>query len=442
MNKMSKMDIFAMYAARLGGQIHLRSLRDAFALLMPLFFLAGIAVLLNAVVFPWLAEILTKIFDGSEKQIILSKFQVFGSVIVNGTLGITALLIAPAIAYMLSRNKGFDNPIASSVVSLSLLVVLMPLQVPITIDNVEHHVWGYVAFQNIGTAGMFSGIIVGLFGTELFIFLNKRNLQIKLGENVPPQVGKSFAIMIPAILTICTFAFIATILSVVFETDLISFIGKWIQEPLRSVNTSLFGYILIYSLGNFLFTLGIHQTVLSGALLDPFMLINMNENAAAFSAGLEIPHILTSSFQTIYPQMGGTGGTISLLLAIFLFSRSKASRNVAKVAVAPSVFEINEPIIFGFPIVFNLPMMIPFVGVPIISTLIAYFATAMGFVSKTVVLIPWTTPPLISGYLATAGDFRAVILQLILIFIGAAIYLPFMRISEVIAQKYADAKTA
>ncbi|SET32743.1 PTS sugar transporter subunit IIC [Thorsellia anophelis] len=433
---MSKLDSFAIFAGRLGGQVHLRSLRDAFALLMPLFFLAGIAVLLNAVVFPWTAKTIASMIDGGNEQSILSNFQVFGSGIVNATLGSTSLLIAPAIAYMLSKNKGFDNPIASSVIALSILIVLMPLQVPIQIDGQVHNMWGYIAFSNIGTAGMFSGIVVGLLGTELFIFFNKRNLQIKLGENVPPQVGKSFAIMIPAILTICVFALLATLLKVCFETDLISFIGKWIQEPLRSVNTSLFGYILIYSLGNFLFTLGIHQTVLSGALLDPFMLINMNENVAAFNAGQEIPHILTSSFQTIYPQMGGTGGTISLLLAIFLFSKSKASRNVAKVAAAPSVFEINEPVIFGFPIVFNLPMIIPFVGVPIVSTLIAYYATALGMVSKTVVLIPWTTPPLISGYLATAGDWRAVLLQLLLIFIGAAIYLPFMKISEAIAQKY------
>lgn len=164
---------------------------------------------------------------------------------------------------------------------------------------------------------------------------------------------------------------------------------------------------------------------------------NINENTLAFESGQEAPNILTVSFQTAFAQMGGTGATMSLIIAILIFSKVKQYNQVAKLGLASGIFEINEPVIYGLPIVFNLPMMIPFVLIPILQTLIAYFATAIGLVSKTVILVPWITPPIISGYLATAGDWRASVLQIFLLILGVIIYLPFLKISEAVLQKQA-----
>lgn len=193
--------------------------------------------------------------------------------------------------------------------------------------------------------------------------------------------------------------------------------------------------LLIYSIGNFLFTLGIHQTVINGTLLDPLLLLNMNKNMAAFAAHKQIPYILTNTFRDTFGMIGGTGSTICLLIAIFIFSKMKSSREVAKLSLAPGLFNINEPVIFGYPIVFNIPMMIPFVLQPVIGILIAYFFTAIGWMNRVVVLVPWTTPPLINAYLATAGDWRAVVVQLLIIIIGVFFYLPFMMISEQVVEK-------
>ncbi len=129
-------------------------------------------------------------------------------------------------------------------------------------------------------------------------------------------------------------------------------------------------------------------------------------------------------------MIGGTGSTICLLIAIFIFSKQRASKNVPSLSGAPGLFNIDEPVIFGYPIVFNIPMMIPFVLQPVIGILIAYFFTSIGWMSRVVVFIPWATPPLLSAYLATAGDWRAVIVQLLIIIIGVLFYLPFMKISE------------
>lgn len=424
------LDKFADVSAKIGNEIHLRSLRDAFALIMPIFILAGLGVLVNNVLLPLIV-----------KGTALSNSQIWGTMITNGSLNIAGLLLAPAIGYNLAKNRGFISPITAAIVAISSLIMVMPLNIALSSAKDATKsltVTGGLGFNNLGTTGMFAGIIIGLLATELFIGLSKvKQLKINIGGNVPPAVADGFSSMIPVILTLSLVALVSTLLAVLVNTNLIEIITNLIQEPLRKFNTSLLGVILIYSCGNFLFTLGIHQTVINGTLLDPVLLINMNKNMVAYQAHKAVPYIMTNTFRDTFGMMGGTGSTICLLIAIFLFSKSKASRGIAGLATAPGIFNINEPVIFGYPIVFNIPMMIPFVLLPDIGILIAYFFTSIGWMSRVVVLVPWTTPPLLSAYLATAGDWRAVVVQLLVIVIGVLFYWPFMKISEQIAAKTA-----
>ncbi|GEK07653.1 PTS sugar transporter subunit IIC [Schleiferilactobacillus harbinensis] len=428
------MDKFAEVSGKVGNQVHLRSLRDAFAVIMPLFILAGVGVLINNVVFPLIAKGQT-----------LANLQVWGNLISNGTLNIAGLALAPTIGYVLARNKGYDNPISAAMIALSSLIVTMPITVQMIPTGAKRAVdiTGALSFANLGTTGMFSGIIIGLLATTLFIKLAAvKHLQINMGDSIPPMVSRSFSSMIPAILTVSTFAVGAALLSVFGHTNLIAIITAVIQEPLRRFNTSLPGMLFIYSVGNFLFTLGIHQTVINGTLLDPLLLINMNKNMVAYNAHKSIPYILTNTFRDTFGMIGGTGSTLCLLIAIFVFSKLKSSRDIASLAVAPGIFNINEPVIFGFPIVFNLPMMVPFVLQPVIGILIAYAATVLGWMNRVVVLIPWTTPPFLSAFLATGGDWRAVIVQLLIIVEGVFFYLPFLMVSDRVTKRNAELERA
>ncbi|GER73573.1 hypothetical protein BpPP18_16400 [Weizmannia acidilactici] len=172
--KRSFLDKFTEFAVKLGNQVHLRSLRDAFAVIMPLFILAGVAVLVNNVVFPWL-------FKGET----LVKAQYWGTAITNGTLNISGLLIAPMIAYCLSSNKSFKNPLASTSVAIASLIIMMPNSVSLIPAGAKKavDVTGVLTFGNLGTTGMFAGIIIGLVATELFIKTsNIKKLEIHLGE--------------------------------------------------------------------------------------------------------------------------------------------------------------------------------------------------------------------------------------------------------------------
>lgn len=238
---------FTEISVKVGNWVYLRSLRDAFAVILPMFIVAGIGVLLNNVVFTWF-------LSGD----MLTKFQVIGNAIVNGTLNVAGILVAPMIGYSLARNKGFNNPIAAAAMSLASIFILMPGSIQLgTVASAGAKmatVTGGLSYLNTGTQGMFGGIFVGLIATGLFIKLASiKKLQIHLGENVPPAVSASFSVLIPAILLMSFFAIIAALLAGFFNTDLINLIKTWIQEPLRGFNTSIVGYCVIYTLANFLF---------------------------------------------------------------------------------------------------------------------------------------------------------------------------------------------
>nr|NKC41716.1 PTS sugar transporter subunit IIC [Lactobacillus mulieris] len=415
---------FTKFAVKLGNQIHLRSLRDAFATIMPLYILAGLAVLLNNTIFTW-------IFKGKT----LEQVQYWGVVITNGTLNISGILIAGLIGYQLAKNRKFTNPLASAMVSIATLIVMMPNTVQVIPDAAKKavSVSAVMPFNNLGTGAMFSGVIVGLLATEMFVKLSQiKALHINLGQNIPPAVGQSFDVLIPVLIVISFFAIISALLNNLAGMNLINLITTFIQEPLRHVGTSLWGTILLYSLGNLLWLFGIHQAVIYSSILEPLLIVNITQNIVAYQAHKAIPNIINVSLVQSFGLIGGSGCTLCLLIAVFLVSKNKAGRTVGKLAAAPGIFNINEPVIFGYPIVYNISMAIPFVLIPSLGILISYTATSLGLMSPCVIQVPWTTPVFLSSFLATAGDWRAVIVQLIVVVLGVLIYIPFVKMNDAV----------
>ncbi len=423
------LDKFAEISGRIGSEVHLRSLRDAFATIMPLYILAGIAVLINNVVFP--------LFLSGDA---LANAQYWGNSLTQGTLSISAILLCGVVGYCHAHNTGFKRDIACVVVAIAALFVTMPQAVDVNGEQVG----GLFASGNTGTGGLFGAIIIGLLATMLFIKLaGVKKLEINLGEGVPPMVATSFNIMIPMLLTLSVFGLVATVLHVGFGTDVATLIKLFVQAPLQSLNSNIWGVVIIYTFANLLFCLGIHQSAISGVLAEPMLTILITENMAAYASGgfaaIQPDHYMNMQIVNTFGLIGGSGCTLCLLIATFLFSKNKTSKTVGSLALGPGIFNINEPVIYGYPIVYNLPLMIPFVLVPDLFMIITYFATVAGLINPCVVMVPWTTPVFLSGFLATGGDFRAVILQVILVALGVLIYLPFMKVHErVVAQQAAE----
>ena len=449
----SFLDKFAEVSAKIGNQVHLRSLRDGFATIMPIYILAGIAVLINNVVFP--------LFLTDDA---LAAAQYWGNAVTLGTLSFAAILLCGVIGYCLANNKRFGNAIACLVVSICSMVIMFPQTLTTAVANLTYavssgdsavasqtldasvlgatadtisytgDVTGMISTTNTGANGLFCAIIIGLVATTVFIaFSNNKHLQINLGEGIPPAVGKSFSVMLPMLITLSIFAVFSALLQGLFGTNLPAIISTAVSAPLMGLmNAGPWAVIVIYTVANLLFCLGIHQSTISGVLAEPILTMVIVENMALYAAGEPIPadHYMNMQIINSFALVGGSGCTLMLLLDTFIFSKHKASRDIAKLSILPGIFNINEPVIYGYPIVYNIPLMIPFVIVPDIFIAATYGLTCLGWISPCVVQAPWTTPPVLSALLSTGMDWRAAVWQVIEIGIGMAIYLPFMKVSE------------
>ncbi len=434
--KPSFLDKFAEISGKIGSEVHLRSLRDAFATIMPLYILAGIAVLINNVVFP--------LFLTGDA---LLNAQYWGNALTQGTLSISAILLCGVVGFRHAHNMRFSGDIACVVVAIASFFITMPQAVEVTVGEDTALATAAFSTNYTGTNGLFGAIIIGLLATALFIRLsNIEKLKINLGEGVPPAVADSFNVMIPMLLTLSVFALVSTVLKVGFNTDIAALIKLFVQTPLQALNSNIWGVVIIYTFANLLFCLGIHQSAISGVLAEPMLTILITENMAAFASGgfgaIQPDHYMNMQIVNTFGLIGGSGCTLCLLIATFLFSKNKTSKTIAGLAAGPGLFNINEPVIYGYPIVYNLPLMIPFVLIPDLFMIITYFATTLGLINPCVVMVPWTTPVFVSGFLATAGDWRAVVLQVILVVLGVLIYLPFMKVHERVQAKQVEAEKA
>lgn len=417
-------------AHSLGEQVHLRSIRDAFATLMPFFIIAGLMVLVNNVFLKpdnWLADII-----GNEA---IKSWRTVGEAIINGSLNFIGVLIAATVSWHLCLNKNHANPIAPVLLSVATVIVFMPDTISAALvagkENVQ--VTGVLSYSSTGTSGMFLGMITGLLVTTVFIrLLKSERLKITIANDgsVPPAVIDSFNALIPVCITLLIFSLISFSAKYWLGKDINALIALTIQTPLKNITTDLPGFLFIYTVGNLFFAIGIHQSVINASILRPGLLASMQENMLAYANGDDIPNIINYAFQTTFGQIGGTGNTLALLLALFIFSRRQASRNIAKISFFMGLFNINEPVIFGLPIVFNPILIVPFILSPVISLTLAWLVTLWGWMDPVVIQIPWTTPPLISGFLATGGDWRAVVFQLVIIVMMVMLYLPFIKLSE------------
>jgi len=278
---------------------------------------------------------------------------------------------------------------------------------------------------------------VSLLSTEVFCRLSGNSkLLIKMPDGVPPAVSKSFAALLPAIITIGVFALVRTIISAGFGIpDIVGSFYSAIQEPFMGLTNTWVAAIILAFIPAFLWTLGVH----GANIIEPFMqTINLpaiDANVAAISAGKVAPYIVNKPFFDAFVNMGGSGTTIALIIAIFIIARKNKQYNtVGKLSAAPGLFNINEPLLFGLPIVLNPILFIPFILTPMVNVTIAFFVTKWGWVPAATVSAPWTTPPVINGFLVTQS-WTGAVLSLALIVISVCIYLQFLAMANRIAKQ-------
>lgn len=402
--------------AKLSEQRHLRAIRDGVVSSLP-FIIVGSMFLIVA--FPPVPGS-TALFQWAlaHRSEILIPYQL--------TMAIMSLYICFGIGYNLAKSYKIDPLSGGQIAVAAFLLTLTPF----TVKDVGL----FLPMGNLGGHGLFMAMITSILSVEIMRFCKNRNITIKMPEQVPPSVARSFEALIPVAFVIL----LVTLITVVFGIDVHSLVDQAVS-PIVKAGDTLFGVLLPVFLIGFFWSFGIHGISVIGAVARPLWEKYLGANAEAVAAGNPLPHVAPETFFQWFVWIGGSGATLGLVLAMLFFAKSSYLKALGKTTLVPSLFNINEPVIFGTPIVLNPMLIIPFIFIPLITTTIAYFATTLGFISPTYVMAPWTLPAPIGAYLSTGGDWRAIVLVLVNIAISFVIYIPFFKMYD---QKLLDEEQA
>lgn len=349
----------------------------------------------------------------------------------SSTFDIIALVASFSIAYQYARIKKIE-PFACGMISLVNFLVLIPsvvVQDGVEVGSIIPKTWA-------GGSGMATAIIVGLITGWLYTAILNKGWRIKMPASVPEGVANSFNALIPGFLTILMAFVVCAIFRIGLQTTLSECIVAILQIPLQSGLGSLPGYLLYTILISIFWMFGIHSSVLN-SIANPFLRANGLANQALLDTGVALTasngaYLITFQSRSNFITMTGACITVGLVLAMAFRARSMRYKQLGKLALIPTFFNVNEPVLFGFPIVLNFAMLIPVLLVPICAALTVYFATAIGFMAPFgAIEVPWTTPPLISGFIL--GGWRASVVQLLIILESCVIYYPFFKKQDALA---------
>ena len=404
-------------AAKLGNNKVLIAIRDGITLSMPLIIIGSLFLVIAS--FPieawtnWLTEmgIDTYLWKG-----------------VDSSFGLMGLVASFGVAYSFARQHKLDG-VSAGIIALSSFIVVTPF--------VTGEAGAGIPVGYMGSKGLFVAMVLGIISSLIFKLFIQHDIQIKLPEAVPPAVSRSFSALIPGAVIITIWLGIFAIIDRVGLGNIHDLLGKILGGPLGLLGNNIFGTLFAILLNSLFWFVGIHGGNVVNSILNPIWLMNSDANRLIFQADkmADLPNIITMQFIDNYVFMGGGGATIGLVIVIAIIARkkkaSKISKTMAPLTLTPGLFNINEPTMFGLPIVMNISLLIPFILAPMANAIISYAAMATGLVAKTTgIAVSWTMPPIISGFFTTGGHISGSILQLVCIVVDVLIYWFFYKAVE------------
>lgn len=401
------LDKFAEVAQKFSSLTVIKAITNGFMVAMPFIMVGSICTLINSIPY----DPYTNFLSETGVNTLFSNANQF-------TMGIVALIVAFSVAYHYTIEKGQKNGVAAGFVSVCCFLISNPM---VALENGSLT----INIGLLGSSNMFTGIIVGVVSALLFTYLVDRGFTIKMPESVPPETMKAFLSLIPAFVVIVVFAVINFLFEMTSFGSFSNLVTQIIQTPLMGFGGTVWTLLLFYLLSNAVWFTGIHGIVVM-SVLEPILITLDMQNVATVEAGNLAVSIIGNNFKNVYAGMSGAGITIGLAILMMFFARSKRYKTVGKISLVPGLFCINEPIIFGTPIMFNVIMIIPFICLPLISILLAYGLTSIGVLPiLSGVQLPWSTPCVLLGFLL--GGWRVALYQVFLIILSVALYYPFFK---------------
>ncbi|MFC6177732.1 PTS sugar transporter subunit IIC [Companilactobacillus huachuanensis] len=411
------------FATKLNEQRHVAAIRDAFMYTFPITMAASIVILINNLIFSkqgFIAQILflPKFFPHLEEA------QKLLTSVTNGTMNIMSIFIA----YLVARNLAKYFHADDMLVGMTGIAVFMILYSP----SIMKGGVTYLPTTYMGAQGLFVAIICGgLVGEFLPKLTRIKKLQIKMPDMVPPAVARSFNGLIPIVIVIMLASVLNYFIQMVSPQGINDVIYNTIQTPLTHIGVNIYGVIIIAIVQNLLWLVGIHGPNTLNALRSIiFTEADLSNQTFINAHGTVwgVPHRVTwGVLNDVFANMGGSGMTLGLIIAIFLVSRRKDYRTIAKMALVPGLFNINEPLMFGLPIVLNPIMAVPFVLTPVVNILIGYMVTVVfNWMPTPAIGMSWTTPGPLMPFLGTGGNLIGLIMGVVCLAVSVMMYFPFV----------------
>lgn len=399
-------------AERLDRNRYLTAIKNGFFGAMPLLIIGSIFLLFTQIpVQPYLDFM---------KSVLGESWMSYFLKVNSMAMDVMTLYVVMGISKNLANHYNIDE-ISGQAAALFAFLILTP------VSNIEGT--NYLPVGNFGAAGLFVGMITAVLAVEVFRVIKERGWTIKMPASVPGNVARSFEALIPALFVAIVFNFIRIGFELTSYGTAHNFIFTILQQPLLKLGNTLPATLVIILLESLFWSFGIHGSNIVGSVMTPIWTALTVENATAIAAGLEPTNIITGQFYANFVKMGGTSGTIGLALAMLFLSKSQQYKALGKLSIGPALFNINEPLVFGTPIVLNPIMLIPFIITPLVLTTVTYLAMSTGIVPITNgVNLPWTMPPIISGLIVSGVP--GAILQVILVAISFGIYFVFFKIED------------
>lgn len=338
----------------------------------------------------------------------------------NTTMGIISILLTFTVAYNFAHNFKQDG-VSAGIISVCSFILLIPFELLESGSKAIPVVW-------LGAQGMFMAMIVGVITGKLFVVMKEKNMEIKMPENVPPATVRAFSAIIPGFIIITLFLIIHIGLENTPFGTFPQLVSTLIQTPLSGIGNSVWAVALIWLLSNFVWFFGIHGIVVV-SVVNPILISIDLDNLEKTSAGLEATQIIGKNFTNVYGGMTGAGIIMGLIILMTFFAKSKQYRTLGRLSIVPDIFSIAEPAIFGTPIVLNLVLIIPFMLIPTISTIVAFFLTKAGILPiLSGIQLPWSMPVILQGFLL--GGWRVALYQAALLVFSALAYYPFFKVLD------------
>ncbi|EMF0527900.1 PTS transporter subunit EIIC [Enterococcus hirae] len=394
---------------KISNNSYLRAIRDRFISLIPVILFSSFFLLVayvpNAFNFHW----------GEEIESILMKAY-------NGSMGILGILMAATVTKSLTENFNTKLPKTNQINSTSTMIAAFIGFLIVGVDSLE----GEFASDYMGTKGLMTAFIVGFIVPNIYRFCVSKNLTVKMPEEVPGNISQTFKDLIP--ITLSTVFFWG------FDLGFRNLVGSGFSEklielfqPIFSAADGYFGLALIFGAMAFFWFVGIHGPSIVEPAVAAIYITNVEMNFQLFQSGEHAPKILSQGLQYFVATLGGTGATLVITLMFAFLAKSKQLKTMGRASAIPVLFGVNEPMLFGAPIVLNPIFFIPFILAPILNVWIFKFFVEVLDMNGFIYNLPWTTPGPVGLILGTGFAGLSIVLMIVLLTVDFAIYYPFFK---------------